>query len=41
MTFGEICRVVIDEVGEIEGPQVAGNLLGRWISDGMVDAVRN
>jgi hypothetical protein len=40
-TFGEICRVAINEVGEIEGPQVAGNLLGRWISEGMVDAVRN
>ena len=39
--FGEICRVVTNEVGEIEGTQVAGNLLGRWISEGMVDAVRN
>jgi hypothetical protein len=40
-TFGEICRVVVDEVGELEGTQVAGTLLGRWISEGMVDAVRN
>jgi hypothetical protein len=40
-TFGEICRAVIHEVGALEGPQVAGNLLGRWIGDGMVDAVRN
>ena len=40
-TFGEICRVIIDEVGEAEGTQVAGNLLGRWISEGMVAAVRN
>jgi hypothetical protein len=38
-TFGEICRVVTDEVGEIEGPKVAGILLGRWISEGVVDAV--
>ena len=40
-TFGEICRVIIDEVGEAEGTQVAGNLLGRWISEGMVAAVRH
>ena len=40
-TFGEICRVIIDQVGEAEGTQVAGNLLGRWISEGMVAAVRN
>jgi hypothetical protein len=40
-TFGEICRVIVDEVGEAEGTQVAGNLLGRWISEGMVAAVRN
>ena len=39
-TFGEICVAVIHEVGEIEGPQVAGNLLGRWIGEGMVGAVR-
>ncbi|HEY2532502.1 MAG TPA: DNA-binding domain-containing protein [Xanthobacteraceae bacterium] len=40
-TFGEICRVVSDEAGEIEGPKVAGILLGRWISEGVVDAVRD
>jgi len=40
-TFGEICRVIIDEVGEAEGTQVAGNLLWRWISEGMVAVVRN
>ena len=40
-TFGEICRRIIDQVGEAEGTQVAGNLLGRWISEGMVAAVRN
>ena len=39
-TFGEICAAVIGEVGEIEGPQVAGNLLGRWIGEGMVAGVR-
>jgi hypothetical protein len=39
-TFGEICRMVTNEVGEIEGPKVAGTLLGRWISEGVVDAVR-
>jgi hypothetical protein len=33
--------VIVDEVGEAEGTQVAGNLLGRWISEGMVAAVRN
>ena len=40
-TFGEICGAVIHEIGEIEGPQAAGNLLGRWIGEGMVAAVRN
>jgi hypothetical protein len=40
-TFGEICSAVLLEVGEIEGPQVAGNLLGRWISEGLVGAVGN
>jgi hypothetical protein len=40
-TFGEICIVVAHEVGEIDGPKVAGILLGRWISEGLLDAVRN
>jgi hypothetical protein len=40
-TFGEICGAVIHKIGEVEGPQVAGNLLGRWISEGMVGAVRD
>jgi hypothetical protein len=40
-TFGEICNDVAHEVGEIDGPKVAGILLGRWISEGLLDAVRN
>ena len=38
-TFGEICRAVTNQVGEIEGPKVAGILLGRWISEGVVVAI--
>jgi hypothetical protein len=40
-TFGEICCEVAHEVGEIEGSKVAGILLGRWISEGLFNAVRN
>ena len=38
-TFGEICLAVVHEVGEVDGPQVAGNLLGRWITDGLIGSV--
>src|SRR5579862_9673932 len=37
--FGAICAAVVHEVGEIDGPQVAGSLLGRWITEGMIDSI--
>jgi len=38
-TFGDICAMIADEVGEEEGSQVAGNLLGRWIGEGMIERI--
>ena len=38
-TFGEICAAVASEVGQVDGPQVAGSLLGRWISEGMIGSI--
>jgi putative DNA-binding protein len=40
-TFGEICAAIVHEVGEVDGPQVAGNLLGRWIAEGMIGSIRS
>jgi hypothetical protein len=40
-TFGEICAAIVHEVGEGDGPKVAGNLLGRWISEGMIGSIRS
>jgi hypothetical protein len=33
-TFGEICAALVQEVGEVGGTPVAGNLLARWITEG-------
>jgi hypothetical protein len=38
-TFGEICAALVNEVGEVDGPPVAGNLLARWITEGMIGSV--
>jgi hypothetical protein len=38
-TFGAICAVFIHEFGEVDGPQVAGRLMGRWITEGMIGSV--
>jgi len=40
-TFGEICAAIVHEVGEVDGPQVAGNLLGRWIAEGVIGSIRS
>jgi hypothetical protein len=40
-TFGDICATIADEVGEVDGPQVAGNLLGRWINEGIIGSIQN
>jgi hypothetical protein len=37
--FGAICAAVVHEVGGIDGPQVAGSLLGRWITEGMIGSI--
>jgi hypothetical protein len=34
-TFGELCESLVDELGP-EGIQRAGELLGRWLSDGLL-----
>jgi hypothetical protein len=39
--FGEICAAIVHEVGEVDGPQVAGNLLGRWIAEGVIGSIRS
>jgi hypothetical protein len=39
--FAEICAEVAVEVGEEQGPSVAGNLLGRWLSDGILARIRD
>jgi hypothetical protein len=38
-TFGAICAAVVHEFGEVDGPQVAGSLMGRWITEGMIGSV--
>lgn len=40
-TFGEICVAIAHEVGEVDGPQVAGNMLARWIAEGVIGAIRS
>ena len=40
-TFGEICATIANAVGEEEGSQIAGNLLGRWLNEGIVDRIQN
>jgi hypothetical protein len=37
--FGAICAAVVHEVGEIDGPQVAGSLMGRWINEAMIGSI--
>lgn len=38
-SFGRLCAILIDEMGEEEGVATAGALLGRWISDGLIVGV--
>ncbi len=38
-SFGAICAALIEDMGEEQGVAVAGALLGRWISDGLLVAV--
>jgi hypothetical protein len=40
-TFADICAVVANEVGEENGPSVAGNLLGRWIGEHMIGRIQD
>lgn len=35
-TFADICAAIAAEVGEEKGVQIAGNLLGQWVRDGMI-----
>jgi hypothetical protein len=38
-TFGAICVAVVQEIGEVDGPRVAGGLMGRWITEGMIGSI--
>ena len=40
-TFADICVAVANEVGEENGPSVAGNLLGRWICERMIGRIQD
>jgi hypothetical protein len=40
-SFGEICRIVIDETDEGEAVRVASNLLATWLSDGLVAKIHH
>jgi len=35
-SYGDACELVIDILGEDEAASAAGNMLGRWITDGVV-----
>jgi len=35
-SFGALCAVLIEELGEEQGVAAAGALLGRWIGDGLI-----
>jgi len=34
--FGDVCDRLVERMGCDRGPQVAGEFLGRWLSDGLV-----
>jgi hypothetical protein len=38
-SFGQICKIAIDETDEGEAVRVAGNLLASWLSDGLVTEI--
>jgi hypothetical protein len=40
-TFGELCLALVERWGADEGVSRAGKLLGQWLHDGLVTAVRN
>jgi hypothetical protein len=39
-SFGEICRDLAARVGEEEAASAAGSMLGDWLREGVVTAVR-
>lgn len=38
--FGEICAALVDRLGEQEGIERAGALLGQWIAEGLIAGIR-
>ncbi|HEX4740920.1 MAG TPA: DNA-binding domain-containing protein [Caulobacteraceae bacterium] len=40
MSFGEICQIAIDETDEAQAVAAASELLGAWLSDGLVCRIR-
>jgi hypothetical protein len=39
-TFGEMCTVLAEHVGEEAVPATAGSFLARWLEDGIIEAIR-
>jgi hypothetical protein len=35
-TFGEVCALLVEQMGPERGPLVAGEHLGRWLADGLI-----
>jgi hypothetical protein len=40
-TFGQLCQTLTEKLGEDEAVPLAGTLLGRWIGEAMVTAIRH
>ncbi|MGN7727140.1 hypothetical protein ACTJIL_15145 [Luteimonas sp. 22616] len=38
-SFGQVCVLAMDRLGEAEGRAAAGALLGQWIGDGLVESI--
>lgn len=40
MTFGTLCVRLVERLNEERGPGAAGEMLGRWIGDGLIARIR-
>jgi len=38
-SFGQVCALVVDRLGEVDGQAAAGALLGRWLGDGLIESI--
>ena len=39
-SFGALCERLVADHGDDAGPQLAGAMLGQWLADGLISAVR-